>query len=64
MEMEKLLSISYIIFRDYRLKKSIKELAKKVGAKPRLDKPTVKPATKPISESCNVVVEEAGVFCV
>ncbi|KAI8440995.1 hypothetical protein MSG28_009272 [Choristoneura fumiferana] len=46
-------------FLDYLLKKSIKELTKKVGAKPRLDKPAVKPTTKPISESCNVVVQDA-----
>ncbi|XP_073954279.1 uncharacterized protein isoform X2 [Choristoneura fumiferana] len=53
-----------INYTDYLLKKSIKELTKKVGAKPRLDKPAVKPTTKPISESCNVVVQDAGVFCV
>ncbi|XP_061717561.1 uncharacterized protein LOC133525290 [Cydia pomonella] len=52
-----------INYTDYQLKKSIKVLAKKMGKKSQIKKPSKVP-TEQVAESCNVVVEDAGIFCV
>ncbi|XP_063622680.1 uncharacterized protein LOC134794812 [Cydia splendana] len=52
-----------INYTDYQLKKSIKVLAKKTGKKSQIIKPAKVP-TEQVAQSCNVVVEDAGIFCV
>ncbi|XP_063538092.1 uncharacterized protein LOC134747398, partial [Cydia strobilella] len=52
-----------INYTDYQLKKSIKVLAKKMGKKSQMKKPAKVP-TEQVAESCNVIVEDAGIFCV
>ncbi|XP_047998484.1 uncharacterized protein LOC125235898 isoform X1 [Leguminivora glycinivorella] len=52
-----------INYTDYQLKKSIKVLAKKMGKKSQMKKP-VKVPTEQVAQSCNVIVEDAGIFCV
>ncbi|XP_068623180.1 uncharacterized protein [Battus philenor] len=53
--------INYI---DYRLKSDVEALASKLKRDCNLKKPKVKMTTEPKSESCNIVVEDAGVYVV
>ncbi|XP_013148726.1 PREDICTED: uncharacterized protein LOC106111244 [Papilio polytes] len=53
--------INYI---DYRLKKDVEALAAKLKRDCNLKRKTIKKPTQPVSESCNIVVESAGVYVV
>ncbi|CAK1589122.1 unnamed protein product [Parnassius mnemosyne] len=53
--------INYV---DYRLKKDVEALALKLKRDCNFKKPRVNAPTKPLSESCNVIVEGAGIYVV
>ncbi|KAF9408130.1 hypothetical protein HW555_012104 [Spodoptera exigua] len=54
-----------INYTDRRLKHNVKALAKKLNTDYKTKKPSGKrPPARPLSQSCNVVVEDAGVFVV
>ncbi|KPJ12741.1 hypothetical protein RR48_00567 [Papilio machaon] len=49
---------------DYRLKKDVEALAAKLKRDCNLKRKTIKRPIQPVSESCNIVVEGAGVYVV
>lgn len=58
------LNIIILYFSDYRLKKDVEALAAKLKRDCNLKRKTIKKPTQPVSESCNIVVESAGVYVV
>ncbi|KAH9641510.1 hypothetical protein HF086_017846 [Spodoptera exigua] len=55
----------FLFILDRRLKHNVKALAKKLNTDYKTKKPSGKrPPARPLSQSCNVVVEDAGVFVV
>lgn len=46
------------------MKSNVKKLAKKLNTDYKTKKPLVKPPLAPASQTCNVIVEDAGVFVV
>ncbi|XP_045539396.1 uncharacterized protein LOC106720842 [Papilio machaon] len=53
-----------INYTDYRLKKDVEALAAKLKRDCNLKRKTIKRPIQPVSESCNIVVEGAGVYVV
>ncbi|CAH1634908.1 unnamed protein product [Spodoptera littoralis] len=53
-----------INYTDRSLKSNVKALAKKLNTDYKTKKPVKRPPCPPASQSCNVVVEDAGVFVV
>ncbi|XP_035442992.2 uncharacterized protein LOC118271155 isoform X1 [Spodoptera frugiperda] len=53
-----------INYTDRSLKSNVKKLAKKLNTDYKTKKPLVKPPLAPASQTCNVIVEDAGVFVV
>ncbi|CAH2055815.1 unnamed protein product, partial [Iphiclides podalirius] len=53
-----------INYEDYRLKNDVEALAAKLKRDCNLKKPRMKTPKEPASESCNIVVEGAGVYVV